>query len=296
MVSKLSILIPVFNQDVTALVHTLQAQCKRLGIMYEIRLYDDASIKQFKVLNRPLAELDSVVYHELPQNIGRAAIRNLLAQDAAYDHLLLLDNDCLPVTFNFLYDYLTAATQHDVVVGGVTYVAEVPRGSYRLHWKYGIKRGARHAEERQKQPYKDIFLCNALIRRSLFLKFPLHHSLKRYGHEDTLFAQELRKHQVAIRHIQNPVVHLGLEKAPVLLQKTEQAVQNLVQLHEEGDMLQPIRLMKMYQMMRTLGIHQAYSAVFSRVEYMVQQNLRSAHPSLILFDLYRLHLLHKLMK
>ncbi|MCJ8166363.1 glycosyltransferase [Pontibacter sp. E15-1] len=296
MVSELSILIPIYNHDVTALVHTLLAQCKRLPLTYEIRLYDDASSEQFRSINRPLSEIEHVVYQELPENIGRAVIRNLLAEQAAYKHLLLLDNDCLPVSYNYLYNYLKETAQHDVIVGGVNYVAEVPRRDYRLHWKYGKKRGSRQAEARQEKPYNDIFLCNALISKSVFLNFPLRQSLKRYGHEDTVFAHELSQHQIRVKHIQNPVVHLGLEKAPVMLQKTEQAVQNLVQLYEEGNTLHSIRLIKAYSMLRGLGLHQAFTVIFSSIERIVQQNLCSAYPSLFLFDLYRLYLLSKLMK
>ncbi|RIJ41981.1 glycosyltransferase [Pontibacter oryzae] len=296
MVTSLSILIPVFNQDVTAMVHTLLAQCIRLSISYEIRIYDDASEDQFRQLNRPLAGQAGVVYEELPNNIGRSSIRNRLAFDAQYEHLLFLDNDCLPVSFNFLFNYLVEAQLSEVVIGGVAYVATKPEKPFRLHWKYGRLRGAKSATQRQQQPYNDVFLCNALIKRAVFYKFPLRESLKKYGHEDTVFAQHLQENNISVKHINNPVVHLGLEETTVLLLKTEQAVQNLAQLYAEGEQVEPIRIMQAYNMLQNWRLARPYQLVFATIERVVKQNLASGYPNLMLYDLYRLFLLSKLLQ
>ncbi|MFD2515527.1 glycosyltransferase family 2 protein [Pontibacter locisalis] len=290
MVSEISILIPVFNQDVTAMVHTLLAQCNRQSIQFEIRLYDDGSEEEIKVLNRPLSRLDHVVYLELPKNVGRAAIRNKMANDAAHAHLLMLDNDCLPVSTNFLHNYLIAGVQNEVVIGGVAYVAKTPDKPYRLHWKYGKERGAKSAWQREKKPYVDIFLCNALVKKQTFLMFPLREKLKRYGHEDTVFAHELRRHKVQVKHIHNPVVHLGLEQTSDMLIKTSQAVHNLVQLYHDGEELDQIRLVKTFEFLGNLGLVNAYTLCFSKLEGIVKQNLYSKNPNLLLYDMYRLYL------
>ncbi|GAB3197223.1 glycosyltransferase involved in cell wall biosynthesis [Pontibacter aydingkolensis] len=293
MVSEVSILIPVFNQDVTAMVHTLIAQCKRLAVRYEILLYDDGSDEDIKNLNRLLAKQKRVIYFELPENIGRAAIRNRLAQDARYDYLLMLDNDCLPVSPNFLYNYLVAAPKSEVVIGGIAYVSKAPDRPYRLHWKYGKVRGSKNARERQKNPYGDIYLCNALVRRDIFLHFPLREKLKRYGHEDTVFAQEMRQNNIHIKHIQNPVIHLGLEQTPIMLAKTYQAVDNLVQLYHDGEELEEIKLVKVFEKLNSLRLVNTYTLFFSGLERAVRHNLKSSHPNLLLFDLYRLYLFGK---
>lgn len=294
MVSSLSVLIPVYNRDVTALVKQLQEQCQQLPLQYEIRLYDDASQPEIRKVNQPLAEHPDIVYQELPANIGRAAIRNALAQDAIYEHLLLLDNDCLPVSNDFLATYLQAAERHDVVLGGITYISATPQRPFRLHWKYGRQRGARLAAERQQSPYSDIYLCNALIRKELFLKFPLRASLTRYGHEDTVFAQELQACRVPVQHIDNPVLHIGLEQSEVLLQKTQEAVQNLVQLYAAGEELRQLKLIQTFRLMQSAKVNRIYTAFFSKLEPLVLQNLSSAYPSLLCFDLYRLYLFTKL--
>jgi glycosyltransferase involved in cell wall biosynthesis len=296
MVTEVSILIPVYNRDVTAMVYTLLAQCKRLSVTYEILLYDDGSDEITKAINRTLVSQKRVIYHELPENIGRAAIRNKLAANARYSYLLMLDNDCLPVASNFLYNYLVAGRKSEAVIGGVAYISKAPDKSYRLHWKYGKSRGSKNATERQKEPYQDIYLCNALIRKDIFLKFPLREKLVRYGHEDTVFAHELRINNIKIKHIDNPVIHLGLEQTPNLLVKTYQAVDNLVQLYNDGEVLNKVKLILIFELLNRLKLLKAYTVLFSGIERVIHRNLNSSYPNLLLFDLYRLYLFGKKIK
>src|SRR5688572_12330280 len=93
MVSELSILIPIYNQDVLQLVSELLTQCRQITTRFEIILYDDASKDKYRKRHRYLNEEPEVRYVELRENIGRAAIRNRLAQDANFNYLLFLDND-----------------------------------------------------------------------------------------------------------------------------------------------------------------------------------------------------------
>jgi len=86
---KLSILIPVYNYDVRDLVHKLHDQLIELDTPVEILCYDDASTDEsYKVTNREINKLSVVIYKELPANIGRAAIRNKLANEANYNYYL----------------------------------------------------------------------------------------------------------------------------------------------------------------------------------------------------------------
>jgi glycosyltransferase involved in cell wall biosynthesis len=89
----LSILIPVYNFDVTNFVTDLHTLCKQEKITFEIILFDDASNEDFKNKNRLLQKLPFVTYQELTQNIGRSAIRNKLAEAANYDFLMFVDCD-----------------------------------------------------------------------------------------------------------------------------------------------------------------------------------------------------------
>ncbi len=71
---KLSICIPVYNQEVRALVDALQKEIQSDALDAEIILIDDASQEKYKNLNASLSVNQNI---HLPKNIGRAAISNL---------------------------------------------------------------------------------------------------------------------------------------------------------------------------------------------------------------------------
>ena len=87
----LSICVPVYNFDVRQLAGQLSEQAKKAGIPVEILIFDDNSEADIKKINREISSTPSVKYLELPENIGRAAIRNRLAETAKYPYLLYLD-------------------------------------------------------------------------------------------------------------------------------------------------------------------------------------------------------------
>ena len=295
MITELSILIPVFNNDVRPLVKELHTQCQQLPVKFEILLFDDASEERFRAINRELANLPHIIYKELPQNIGRAAIRNKLATAAAYEYLLMLDNDCQPSRKDFVSCYLHEAVGEAVVVGGVAYQADAPEQIYRLHWKYG-QRAAKPLAARQQEPYKNIYLSNVLVKKALFLQYQLCESLQDYGHEDTIFALQLEHHAVPVKHIQNPVLHLGLEPTAIFLEKTEQAVANLVKLYVRGEQLETLKLVKAYKLLKEKGLEKSFINAYSGMHKIVKRNLSSTWPSMFFFDLYRLFLFTRKMQ
>ena len=79
----LSILIPTYNYDITQLVKDLYAQAEGLGVQYEIIVMEDGS-DQFLVANQQIGLLNHCRYIALPDNIGRSAIRNRLADEAQF--------------------------------------------------------------------------------------------------------------------------------------------------------------------------------------------------------------------
>ena len=89
---KLSILIPVYQENCIKLVSDLVNQTKRLSIDSEILVFDDCSPIKCED-NRTLSDMERVTYRELEQNIGRSKIRNLLADTASGDVLIFLDGD-----------------------------------------------------------------------------------------------------------------------------------------------------------------------------------------------------------
>lgn len=231
----LSILIPVYNYNVTHLVTELHRQAEALGELYEICLLDDASDEKFKVKNREVAQKTNVHYEELPQNIGRSAIRNRLVEMAQYDYLLYMDCDSGVLMPHYLKTYVKALHPKRLLYGGRAYLPKPPSDpQYLLHWHYGRQREQQDYLERQKNPYHSFMTNNFLIPKSTFASITFDESLRTYGHEDTLFGMELAKKNIEIQHLNNPLLHLGLESTAVFLSKTKMAVCNLAQLQRQG--------------------------------------------------------------
>ena len=108
----LSILIPTYNYDIQTLVDKVHAQLVDCKIKFEILCYDDCSTKtEITTANKSIAALENTQYKILDGNIGRSAIRNLLAKDARFDLLLFLDADVIPVKKDFISTYLKLTFQ-----------------------------------------------------------------------------------------------------------------------------------------------------------------------------------------
>ena len=286
----LSILIPVYNRAVAELTHALCAQLPAWPGPAEIRLLDDGSAPRFQQLNRPLGQLPAVVYAELPRNVGRAVVRNHLAARARHEWLLLLDNDSLLPDADFLARYAAAHTQAAVLIGGTCYHAAPPaEAALRLRWHYGREREARPAAVRQAAPYAQLTINNALVRADIFRQFPLDERLTGYGHEDTRFGVELAAAQVPIRHLDNPVLHDGLEPAATFLRKSEQAVRNLARVYREDGLGTDSRLLQTALRLRRRGLAALARATLATLAPALRRQLLAAHPRLRALDLLKLH-------
>jgi len=204
-------------------VHQLQST----EIEWEIRIYDDASPEAEQRQNAGLARLDSrLVYRVLPQNLGRAAIRNLLAKEARYERLVFLDADG-EIPEGYIDAYLPFLDQDVVVSGGRCYLDRSIHPNQQLHWNYGVARESKSAAQRRKNPCEGFQTNNFLVSKDLMLRHPFDEAATAYGHEDTLWGRQLKRLGVGIHHIDNAVAHLGLEGADTFLAKQETAVRTL---------------------------------------------------------------------
>ena len=285
----LSVLIPIHNRPVGELVNSLFAQITDWPGPVEIMLLDDFSSEKFRRLNRPLGTLPGVTYHELARNVGRAAIRNQLAATAPHEWLLLLDNDSLLPDPHFLARYAAARHRAAVLIGGTCYEAAPPTDpALHLRWHYGQAREARPAAVRQAAPHGQLTINNALIQADIFRRFSLDERLTGYGHEDTKFGIELAAAQVAILHLDNPVLHDGLEPAAVFLHKSEQAVRNLAQVYRQDGLGADSRLLRLALRLRGLGLAPVARATLGAAVPALRRQLHSATPRLPLLDLLKL--------
>ncbi|CAH0999255.1 hypothetical protein LEM8419_00552 [Neolewinella maritima] len=227
----LSICVPVYNYDARPLVHELLRQADEMSEAVEVLVYEDGSAPEQQCINQSLADLPNVRYVALPENTGRASIRNRMAKDAQYAILVMLDVDGEPNPY-LLRNYISRPTEATVVVGGRSYTSEPPDDpALRLHWQYGRYREALAPARFRPRPYLHFQSNNFRVDRQFFLDnpFPEVHS---YGHEDTLWGQLLAPAGTRIEYIDNPVLHLGLEPEEVFIAKQRQAVQTLKSLRK----------------------------------------------------------------
>jgi len=223
----LSILIPIYNFDITELISELSNQAEQLKIPYEIICIDDKSDEYFSKKNEGLDDNEKVNYTKLTKNIGRSKIRNLLTFTSKYENLLLLDCDIKIDNPNFLSNYVNALKESDVIVGGIEYEPlKNINVSHKLRWIYGKKREAKKAKERTKNPYESFSACNLIIKKKISDKLFFLESISQYGHEDTLYGIELKSHNIKVNHIDNQVLHLGLDNTEEFIRKTELSLEN----------------------------------------------------------------------
>jgi GT2 family glycosyltransferase len=290
---SLSICIPIFNHDCTDLILRLDEQCALSGVPYEIVLLDDGSTL-YKEKNRNLTGLEKVNYVELPQNIGRAAIRNRLTETAQFSHLLFMDCDTQIIDNRFIENYLSAAKKNDadVILGGVCYSDEKPPQPYLLRWIYGKNREERPAHERNQQPYRAFTAFNALIRKEVFEKVRFDESLKTYGHEDTLLGWQMKKENFVMTHIDNPARKIGLATNDIYLKRNAEAVENLWKIYqkiEEKNLFrEDVKILKYFHILERIHIEYIFYNTIRIFNNLIFKNLKSDNPNLHLLDLYKL--------
>jgi glycosyltransferase involved in cell wall biosynthesis len=285
----ISICIPTYNFNINSLVEALLAQ---MDTGDEIIVIDDASNEATKQNNATIAN-KVTRFIELPQNVGRAKIRNLFVNEATNEYLLFLDCDSLVQSPQFLFNYKTAIQLNPkVVCGGRVYAAVCPSPNQSLSWKYGTLVESKSVEERKKHPNQSFMTNNFLVHKQVLLQHPFDERLTQYGHEDTLFGLMLKNNRIAIEHINNPVLNGDVETNAVYIQKTENAIENLhliLQFYPSSDLLESINLLKVANKLhffKTIGfLKLGYFLFGNRLK---TKMIHSKNPQLRLFSLYKL--------
>ena len=291
-----SILIPIYNEVILDLTKALLNQAVRLDIPFEILLYDDASNEVFKKQNRRVVEwAPEIRYRELPKNLGRSAIRNLLFEEAQYDFCIVLDCDSELLGEDFLNNYLRFRS-NGVIYGGRSYRKDSPDNpSHFLRWKYGKEREQVDLETRKKQPYRYFLTNNFALNKRVLEKVKFNTEISGYGHEDTLFSRDLERQNIVVEHIDNPVNHIGLETSDLFLKKTQNALTNLLKLYESGQIRSTsFPLLTAFEKLKNWRLLKVWLFIGSVFLPKWEKNLNSKKPKLINFDLYRLYWLCKL--
>jgi glycosyltransferase involved in cell wall biosynthesis len=290
----LSINVPVYNIDARPLVLKLAELVCNFSTESEILVYDDGSKAAIKELNREFQNRPGIIYHELPKNLGRSAIRNKMAEDSRFEYLLFIDADSEIISDDFLNNYLKSLRNKKVLCGGTVYSSTPPADNSKLlRWVYGSQREAISANERNNKKGFIITSNNFCIEKKLFLETRFREDIGKYGHEDTLLGFDLFKKGMTPFHIDNPVKHTGLEDAEMFLKKTRNAVENLLFISEnllkdDSDFEKQLHFLNRYKKLTSILPEAVLRKYFSIFRNKMEKNLKGKNPRLFYFDLYKL--------
>ncbi len=294
----ISICIPVYNFDITSLVNELSKQANLLNTSYEIIVIDDCSDNMYKEINKKICAQEN--YIELEKNIGRSKIRNLFLKYSTYENLLFLDCDSLIISDDFIKKYIEFINnnQYSVVCGGRIYDKNWPGRDKVLRWKYGILKESQPFNVRKQFPNKSFMTNNFLIKRSIFNKIKFDERISEYGHEDTLFGYSLKEQNIAISHIDNPVLNGDLENNTTYLEKTKKGIINLVQILKyvnfDKEFVNDITILRFYNKIKK--IEKIIRVTFIVFNPLIIWFLSRGFVNLKMFDFYKLGLFIKYQK
>ena len=287
----LSILIPAYNYNITRLVTDLHQQALDTYVDFEIIVMEDGSTLYVEE-NKAINDFKFCSHIVLKDNIGRSAIRNKLADEARYDHLLFMDCDAEVCSPHYVEKYMSFCKEECVVIGGTAYNENENDPRYSLRLAYGRQREARSALERSNEhTYHNFATFNFLISKSLFQKVRFDESIRGYGHEDTLFGHQLHEYGIRFLHIDNPLIHKGLDNNETFLSKTEEGTRNLYLLYKTDRypyLIDESKLLNTFVKIYKTGLTRLFAAAFRILKPYLYSKLCRPVPSLRLYDIYKL--------
>lgn len=226
----LSIAIPTRNDDCSLLVSKLLEQARReTSLDFEILIADDASdnaevISQLDILSQQ----KGCRLIRLKENVGRAAVRNMLAREAIYERVLFIDAGVDITNPNFLHTYIRHADDADIICGGWKTEVDSQTAISNLRAKYELSCEQNHTpKQRNRHPYRSFRTVNFLAHKDILLKNPLPADMTGYGYEDVVFGKQTERAGCTILHIDNPVVYKSYEDNTAFVSKIMQSVDTL---------------------------------------------------------------------
>lgn len=288
MIRALSILIPTYNNVCLELVKSLQAQASALpDLEYEILVADDGSTDLSTVKeNRAIRALPYCRYIERENNVGRAAIRNFLAQQALHPWLLFIDSNMDVINPHYLSNYQNDK-ESDVIYGG--YQIKLGQEQLKHNLRYIFESaGTQNGDYKQRQanPYGDFHTSNFIIKRNVMLKYPLDERFKLYGYEDVLFGKTLKENLVHIEHVDNPLGYDHFIGNQAFVSKTEESLHTLYQFRKELEGYS--RIIDYAAKIKRCHLRNTCQKLFPLVSLPIKAKLTGNKPSIFWFNIYKL--------
>ena len=285
-------------------MESLQAQASSLpNLEYEILVADDGSTDEYTIEeNRIINQLDNCRYIERETNVGRAAIRNFLAQQAKHPWLLFIDSNMDVILSEYLSNYLNQIKENNAdfedsihIKYGVIY------GGYQIkrddETKERLKNNLRYIfesrctqngdyRERQANPYRDFHTSNFIVQRSIILKYPLDERFYHYGYEDVLWGKTLKDNHILIKHIDNPLEYDHFIGNMSFVSKTEESLRTLYQFREELEGYS--KIIDYVQRLKRWHLSHLCQKLFPLFSLPIKARLTGNKPSILWFNIYKL--------
>ncbi len=254
----ISIVVPFYQYDPSLLAMRLCAMAADFPDEIELIFADDGSPNgagAAQVISAMVNATVPCLVLEFETNLGRAVIRNQLAQLARGQYLLFMDCDMMPDEPNFIaiYFQLALAGISDIVYGGRSTKQIVdPLPELDLHRVFTAERETLSAAVRSQQPAYHFYSCNFLVRRQVILSVPIDERFTGWGWEDCEWAARASE-SFSLLHIDNPATHFGLLTPQKILMKYEESLGNFsLMLTLRPEMIVNIKLYKAACLLRKL--------------------------------------------
>lgn len=286
----LSIIIPVYNYDCYDLVRTLHTQLTDNGMTFEIIVAEDGSREEEALQsNRRIAELTHCRYIPRKENVGRAHVCNFMLSESTGQWILIMDADAVVPDDTYISNYQKAFDEYDVDVlhGGLYHSEKYFKEGTELRWTY--ERAAdrhRGTDELNINPFKSFSTFNVAIRRSLFASIGFDENCKEYGYEDALLGINLKEKGATIRHIHNPLIHVGLDSNAAYLQKVETSLRTLRAIRDKFN--GQTTLLKAYTSLKSYHMAWLPLLLYKLFKPLMRRNLLGRKPNLKVLALYKL--------
>ena len=123
-------------------------------------------------------------------------------------------------------------------------------------------------------------------------KVSFNENITSYGYEDVFFVLD---NNLKTIYVNNPLLHIGIKKTAKFIKQTESALRNLSKQHKlTSNPEKTIRILYFQKKISDLKLTNLILNIFNISKEMILKNLHSKHPSIWLFQFYKLGFLLQL--
>ena len=286
----LSVLIALYDSNAFNLAKAIVDQALKLDIDFELICIDDASFSPLNVENEKINSLTNAKFIAETENAGYRGNRNNLAAMSKYEYLLFIDGDSTVFKNTYVKDYIDSfSTNEDIIYGGRIHPNKIADKNKKLRWKYGKFIEDKSASSRKKQLYKSLKFNNTVIKKDCFNNIKFDTSISKYGHDDTLFAYQASQANLRVKHIDNPIKHEDLDTNEIFIEKTKEGLKNLLQIYRSKKIdIKFVKILRFYILLKKLYLAKIVSILYQIFNPVIEKQLKSSRPSLMLFNFYKI--------